>query len=106
MLLERRKIVFHGFKYLSYDKGQIHTGIISKETQSNIILRNALPLSLSSLIIDILYLRNLKRGMSAKLYELAPYMYIYESGIEVPYDFKFVLCVCYVNFSMWMKEKA
>ena len=25
-------------------------------------------------------------------------MYIYESGIEVPYDFKFVLCVCYVFF--------
>ena len=32
------------------NKGQIHTGIISKETQLNIILSNALHLSLSSLI--------------------------------------------------------
>ena len=32
------------------DKGQLHTSIISKETQLNIILSYALPLSLSSLI--------------------------------------------------------
>ena len=31
------------------NRGQIHTGIISKETQWNIILNNALPLSLSFL---------------------------------------------------------
>ena len=50
MLLKRMKFAFHGFKCLLYDKGQIHTSIISKETQLNIILSNALPLSLSFLI--------------------------------------------------------
>ena len=32
------------------NKGQIHTSIILKETQLKIILKNALPLSLSSLL--------------------------------------------------------
>ena len=56
MLLEgRRNIVLHGFKCLSNDKGQIHTGIISKETQLNIIL-----IIILVPLFDFLYLRNLK----------------------------------------------
>ena len=52
MLQERRDIVFHGFKYVfnMINKGQIHNGIISKETGLNIIFSNTLPSSLSSLI--------------------------------------------------------
>ena len=52
MLQERKNTVFHEFKYVFHmkNKGQIHNGMISKETQSNIILSNALPLSLRSLI--------------------------------------------------------
>ena len=49
MLVENRKIVFYGFKCLSYDKRQTHTSMISKETELNIILSDALPLSLGSL---------------------------------------------------------
>ena len=52
MLQERRNFVSHDFKYVFHmiNKGQIHTGIISKETELNIILSNALPLSHISLI--------------------------------------------------------
>ena len=45
MLQERRNIVLHGFKHVNFhmtNKGQIHTNIISKETQLNIILSHAL----------------------------------------------------------------
>ena len=57
--------MFHGFKYIFFitNKEQIQAGIISKESQLSIILSNALPLSLSSLIIC-----DLKTGKSTKLY--------------------------------------
>ena len=44
--------MFHGFRYVFHmiNKGQIHTGIISKETQLNIILSSPLPLTLSFLM--------------------------------------------------------
>ena len=55
MLQDRRNIVFLGFEkaFHMINKGQIHAGIISKETQLNIILSNALLSSLSSLISSL-----------------------------------------------------
>ena len=70
MLQERRNFVFDGFTYVFHmiNKGQIYTGIISKETQLNIILSNALHLSLS--FLARLSFKNLKTSTSVQ-----PYLY-------------------------------
>ena len=89
---------------LSYDKRERHTSIILKETQLNIILSNALPLSLRSLIRPFMFKKFENMYVSQAL--LAPHMYIYGIGIEVPYDFKIVFFVCCVNFFIGTKEKS
>ena len=55
--------MFHGLLHM-INKVKIHAGIISRETQLNIILGSALSLSRSSLI---LVLRNLKTNSSTPL---------------------------------------
>ena len=53
ILQKRGNLVYHGFKYVFQtfiNEGQIHSSIILKETQLDIILRNAMLLSLNSLI--------------------------------------------------------
>ena len=61
-------IVSHGYKYVLHiiNKGQMHTGVISNETEPNISLSNPLPLSLSSLF-DF-HFKKFELNTPAKLY--------------------------------------
>ena len=69
------------FFFMIY-KGQIHTGIISAETQLNIIFSNALPLSLRSLI-RLLFKKFKNEYLNLALF--APYIYENEMWLTCCY---------------------
>ena len=132
--------MFHGFKYIfrmikdrskdsarcnaltsalrcaEVNKGQIYTGKISKETQLNIILSNALPLFLSSLIRF-----SFKRFENEYVSQASLTSYIYEIGmcvnflscpvssishaVELPYDFEVTSEFSILTFSCRSKKK-